>query len=517
MAAAADRLGWAETETDWRALLTRDDIDLIDVCTPGDSHAEIAIAALAAGKHVLCEKPLANTVAEAEAMVAAAEAAAARGQVAMVGFNYRRVPAIALARQWIAEGRLGTIRQVRAQYLQDWIIDPQFPLVWRLRKEQAGSGALGDIGAHIVDLAQYLLGENIVGVSGITETFIKQRPVLAAAGAGLAASGGTETGEVTVDDAALFIARFAGGAIGTFEATRFATGRKNALRIEVNGSDGSLAFDMEAMNELSYYDNRGAGDQRRLPSDPGHRIRSPVHVGVVAAGPHHRLRALFRPRGPRPGDGHRHRNPGQPYLRRRPAGPARAGRRRTQCRQPQHLAGDRTMTDYTPTKDDQFSFGLWTVGWQGVDPFGPATRAPLDPRHAIEKLAELGAWGFTFHDDDVVPFGADDAERDRRLDDVRRAAEETGLVIAMITTNLFSHPVFKEGGVTANDRRVRRFALNKVRRNVDLAASLGAKTFVMWGGREGSESDIAKDVGAALGPLRRGRQRLVRVRDRAGL
>ena len=156
------------------------------------------------------------------------------------------------------------------------------------------------------------------------------------------------------------------------------------------------------------------------------------------------------------------------------------------------------MTDYTPTKDDQFSFGLWTVGWQGVDPFGPATRAPQDPRYAIEKLAELGAWGFTFHDDDVVPFGADDAERDRRLDDVRQAAQETGLVIEMITTNLFSHPVFKEGGVTANDRRVRRFALNKVRRNVDLAASLGAKTFVMWGGREGSESDIAKDVGAAL-------------------
>jgi len=286
VAAAADRLGWAETETDWRVLLTRDDIDLIDVCTPGDSHAEIAIAALEAGKHVLCEKPLANTVAEAEAMVAAAEAAAARGQVAMVGFNYRRVPAMALARQWIADGRLGTIRQVRAQYLQDWIIDPEFPLVWRLRKELAGSGALGDIGAHIVDLAQYLIGENIVGVSGITETFIKQRPVLAAAGAGLAASGGTETGEVTVDDAALFTARFAGGAIGSFEATRFATGRKNALRIEVNGSDGSLAFDMEAMNELSYYDNAepatSAGFRRILVTESEHPYLSawwpPGHI-----------------------------------------------------------------------------------------------------------------------------------------------------------------------------------------------------------------------------------------------
>ena len=156
------------------------------------------------------------------------------------------------------------------------------------------------------------------------------------------------------------------------------------------------------------------------------------------------------------------------------------------------------MTDFTPVPADRFSFGLWTVGWQGVDPFGPATRAPLEIEHALAKLAEIGAWGVTFHDDDLIPFGADDATRDRMLDRLRKGLADTGLVVPMITTNLFSHPVFKEGGLTANDRQVRRFALAKVRRNVDLAASLGAQTFVMWGGREGSESDVAKDVGAAL-------------------
>lgn len=156
------------------------------------------------------------------------------------------------------------------------------------------------------------------------------------------------------------------------------------------------------------------------------------------------------------------------------------------------------MSDYTPVPDDHFSFGLWTVGWQGVDPFGSATRDPLDVEVALGRLAEIGAWGITFHDDDVVPFGSDDQERDRLLARLRKAAEANNLVIEMITTNLFTHPVFKEGGLTANDRQVRRFALAKVRRNVDLAASLGAKTFVMWGGREGSESDVAKDVGAAL-------------------
>jgi xylose isomerase len=148
-------------------------------------------------------------------------------------------------------------------------------------------------------------------------------------------------------------------------------------------------------------------------------------------------------------------------------------------------------------KQTPFSFGLWTVGWQALDPFGSATRPPLDPAYSVHKLAEIGAWGFTFHDDDVVPFGADDDVRTKALASVRKAAEETGLVIEMITTNLFSHPVFKDGALTSNDRSIRRFALRKALRNVDLAAELGAKIFVMWGGREGAEYDGAKDLHAA--------------------
>ncbi|MGW5973765.1 Gfo/Idh/MocA family protein [Streptomyces sp. NPDC055186] len=275
--AAADRHGWADTETDWRALVERDDVDLVDICTPGDSHAEIALAALAAGKHVLCEKPLANTVAEAEAMVRAAEEAQGQGRLAMVGFNYRRVPATALARRMVAEGRIGTLRHVRVAYLQDWLVDPAFPLTWRLRREQAGSGSLGDLGAHIVDLAQYLAGEPLAGVSALTETFVRRRPLPTGPTSGLAAVdavGATGTGEVTVDDAALFTGRFASGALASFEATRYATGRKNALRIELNGERGSLAFDLERLNELSYHDGTEpgthAGFRRILVTEPDH-------------------------------------------------------------------------------------------------------------------------------------------------------------------------------------------------------------------------------------------------------
>ena len=273
-AAAAAQLGWAAVETDWKELVKREDVHIVDICTPGDSHAEIAIAALEAGKHVLCEKPLANTVEEAEAMVAAAERAAARGVRSMVAFNYRRVPAVALARQMVAEGRIGEIRHVRAQYLQDWITDPEFPLVWRLQKDKAGSGALGDIASHIVDTAQFITGQVITGVSGLTETFVKRRP-LAEESAGLsAAGGGGATGEVTVDDAALFTARLSGGAVASFEATRFVTGRKNAMRIEVNGSLGSIAFDFESMNELWFYDQNlqaeEAGFRRIYVTESGH-------------------------------------------------------------------------------------------------------------------------------------------------------------------------------------------------------------------------------------------------------
>ncbi len=271
--AARAELGWEDGVTGWRALLERDDVDLVDVCTPGDSHAEIAIAALQAGKHVLCEKPLATSVAEGEAMAAAAERAAGAGVRAMVGFNYRRVPALAFARQLIAEGRLGETRHVRAAYLQDWLVDPEFPLVWRLVAEHAGSGALGDIGAHVIDAAQFLLGQEIASVSGLTATFVKERP-LADASAGLGAAGSAHRGTVTVDDAALFLARFAGGAVGTFEATRFATGRKNGLAIEVNGSLGSLRFDLERLSELELYDARDdattQGFRRILVTEAAH-------------------------------------------------------------------------------------------------------------------------------------------------------------------------------------------------------------------------------------------------------
>ncbi|SDL47396.1 Gfo/Idh/MocA family protein [Nonomuraea jiangxiensis] len=263
--AAAAQLGWADVETDWRELVRRDDVQIVDICTPGDSHAEIAIAALQAGKHVICEKPLANTVAEAEAMVAAAAGAAGKS---MVAFNYRRVPAVALARRYVEDGRIGEIRHVRAAYLQDWIVDPEFPLVWRLQKDKAGAGALGDIGSHIVDAAQFITGELVVGVSALTETFIKERP-LAEESAGLAATGSATKGPVTVDDAALFIGRLSGGGLASFEATRFANGRKNAMRMEIFGSRGSLAFDFEAMNEL-WVSSGGGGFERILVTEPDH-------------------------------------------------------------------------------------------------------------------------------------------------------------------------------------------------------------------------------------------------------
>jgi predicted dehydrogenase len=270
---AAARLGWQESATDWREVVSREDIDVVDVSSPGDTHRDIAIAALAAGKHVLCEKPLANTLAQAEEMTVAAEAASRRGVLSMVGFNYRRTPALALARQLVSQGRLGEIRHVRAQYLQDWIVDPAFPLVWRLQKDKAGSGALGDIGAHVIDLASYLTDDRLIGVSGALQRFVGTRPLPDQA-SGLSGSAGSSMGEVTVDDAAAFFGRTAGGALAVFEATRFATGRKNAMRIELNGSEGSLAFDFERMNELQVYDGTApaadAGFRRILATEPDH-------------------------------------------------------------------------------------------------------------------------------------------------------------------------------------------------------------------------------------------------------
>ena len=237
---AALQLGWQEAVTDWRDVVARKDIDIIDICTPGDSHAEIAIAAAEAGKAVFCEKPLANTLGEAEAMRAAVEKA---GVVHMVCHNYRRAPAVVLAKQLIEAGRIGQVRHYRGTYLQDWIVDPDFPRVWRLRKELAGSGALGDIASHSIDLARYLVGE-IAAVAGLLETFIPERPL---------PGDPTRSGAVTVDDAALALARFENGAIGSIEGTRMAPGRKNHNRFEINGSNGSLAFDLERLNELEVF------------------------------------------------------------------------------------------------------------------------------------------------------------------------------------------------------------------------------------------------------------------------
>ena len=261
VAAAAAQWGWAESATDWRAVIARDDIDIIDIVTPGESHAEIAIAALKAGKHVLCEKPLANTVAEAEAMAVAAEEAASRGIRSMVGFTYRRVPAVTFLRDLIAQGRIGRVQQVRAAYRQDWLVDPDEPLGWRLQKEHAGTGALGDIGAHIVDMTQFVTGLAIESVSGALDTIVTQRP-LRAEGSGLSGTASDGYGEVTVDDVALFTARLGNGALASFEATRFATGRKNALTIEVSGDKGALAFDLEDLNSLYYYDRTQPNDRQ---------------------------------------------------------------------------------------------------------------------------------------------------------------------------------------------------------------------------------------------------------------
>jgi predicted dehydrogenase len=273
VAQAAAHWGWAESATDWREVIARDDIDIVDIVTPGDSHAEIAIAALDAGKHVLCEKPLANTVPEAEAMADAASRAAAHGIRSMVGFTYRRVPAVTFLRDLIAQGAVGRIAQVRAAYRQDWLVDPEMPLAWRLQKEHAGSGALGDIGAHIIDMTQFVTGLDVTAVSGVVDTIVKERP-LQGSGSGLSGTAAAGRGEVTVDDVAIFTGRLSTGALVSFEATRFATGRKNDLSIEVSGDKGALRFDLEDLNTLWFYDRTAPeatqGFTRILVTEPQH-------------------------------------------------------------------------------------------------------------------------------------------------------------------------------------------------------------------------------------------------------
>jgi len=256
--ATAATLGWESVSTDWQAVLADDRVDLVDLCVPGHLHAQMAAEALAAGKHVLVEKPLANTVAEAEAMADAAAAAADRGVHAMVGFNYRWIPALALARRYVEDGRLGQVRQARVAYLQDWLADEAAPMTWRLRKETAGSGALGDLGSHAVDQVRSLLGHEVVRVNAALHTFVTRRE---------GADGGED---VTVDDAAWATLHTDGGAVVSLEVSRMATGRKNALQVELYGSRGAVRFDLERLNELQVCLDGASAFTSVLVTEPDH-------------------------------------------------------------------------------------------------------------------------------------------------------------------------------------------------------------------------------------------------------
>ena len=273
----ADRWGWQQTSTDWQSVVQSPDIGLVDVATPNGLHAEQAIAALEAGKHVACEKPLAGRLAEAQAMTDAAESA--KGST-FVWYNYRRVPAVALAQRLVASGALGRIYHVRAAYLQSWG-GPDTPLLWRFQGDVAGSGAHGDLNAHIIDTVRFITGEEIVTVEGAIEhTFIEERDLLAGAAGGEIGGAGAATagtkGRSTVDDAVLFLARMSGGALASFEASRLATGYHNGNRFEIHGERGALRFDFERMNELHFYS---------LDNDPA--VQGWTTIDVTRAGSGH--------------------------------------------------------------------------------------------------------------------------------------------------------------------------------------------------------------------------------------
>lgn len=255
---AAEKYGWLEHSTSWQQVVERSDIDVVDICTPGDSHMPIAVAAAEAKKAVFCEKPLANTLAEAERML---EAVRRNSCIHMLCHNYRRAPAIMIAKHLIDEGTLGQIYHYRGAYLQDWIADPDFPRVWRLEKARSGSGALGDLVSHTSDLSRFLVGE-IKEVAGLLKTFITERPL----------PGSDQKGPVDVDDAALSLVKFEGGAVGSIEGTRLAPGRKNQLKFEINGSKGSITFDLERLNELELYVEEGpnSGFRTILATDAKH-------------------------------------------------------------------------------------------------------------------------------------------------------------------------------------------------------------------------------------------------------
>ena len=258
---ARQRFGFEEASSNWKDTIARDDIDVVDICTPNNVHAEIAIAAAKAGKHIICEKPLARTVKEARAMTKAVKEA---GVTNMVAFNYRRTPAVALAKRFIDEGRIGKILNFRGTYLQDWSADPNGPLSWRFQKNIAGSGAIGDIGTHVVDMAHYLVG-NITEVNAITKTYIKERPIQAGGVDKLGASDkktDAPLGIVDVDDEVLSLIRFETGAVGTLEATRNAYGRNNFLTLEIHGEEGSIHFNYERRDELQVMFASDPGDAR---------------------------------------------------------------------------------------------------------------------------------------------------------------------------------------------------------------------------------------------------------------
>jgi len=248
--AAAEQFGWEEIDTDWRRVIERPDVDVVDIATPGNLHHPMAMAAAAARKHIICEKPLANSLAEAKEMLHAVERA---GVKHMIMHNYRKIPAVAFAKKLIEKGDLGDVYHYHGAYLQDWIMDPQFPLVWRLEKKFAGSGALGDIGAHAVDFA-HLLNGDIGAVTAQMTTFIKERPRVGTGSGAWGAKGAKGKGKVTVDDDTNFLARFKNGSVGVFESSRFCGGRRNYNTFQVYGSKGSLAFNLERMNELEVYD-----------------------------------------------------------------------------------------------------------------------------------------------------------------------------------------------------------------------------------------------------------------------
>lgn len=255
----AQNFGWKKISTDWKYLVDAE-LDLIDISTPNDSHAPIAIAAAKKGKHVLCEKPIARNIHEAIEMYEVAEERGIRH--AMI-FNYRFLPAIVLAKKLIEEGKLGTIHHFNAVYYQDWLVDPNFPMVWRHDASASGSGAHGDMNAHIIDLARYLVGE-FEAVSGVEKTFVSNRPL----------ADGSGTGTVSTDDATSFFAHFQNGALGSFQCTRFATGRKNFLRLEIFGSQGAINFNLERLNELEFTDRQVDQDQEGfrtiLVTNPSH-------------------------------------------------------------------------------------------------------------------------------------------------------------------------------------------------------------------------------------------------------